>query len=148
MNTSHPFINQPIGRIFSILGKGYLELLRLKLKHLEIDRYYFALILIDSHKGNISQQELANLLESDKVTIVRVINYLAEKGYVKRCKLTDDKRKRTLVLTEKAQSYMPEIKNAVAEINEIALSLFDNEEIIKLDNLLKRVKQNINNISF
>jgi hypothetical protein len=29
---------QPLGRMLSILGKGYLNLLRLKLQHLDIDR--------------------------------------------------------------------------------------------------------------
>ncbi|MCO5265123.1 MAG: hypothetical protein M9948_04485 [Lentimicrobium sp.] len=39
---------QPWGRVFSMLGKGYLRLLRTKLAHLDIDRHYYALVLIES----------------------------------------------------------------------------------------------------
>ena len=63
----------PLGKMFSSLGKGYLQLLRKKLQHLDIDRNYFALLLIENSEGTITQQELALLLETDKVAVVRVV---------------------------------------------------------------------------
>jgi len=144
MSPEYPIIDQPIGRIFTLLGKGYLQLLREKLSQLDIDRYYYALLLIHSHNGNITQQQLAALLDSDKVSVVRIIDYLAEKGYVQRRKLQDDKRKHCLLLTGKALEAMPHIKKAITEMNEIALFWFNNEQVNELHTMLKKVKQNIN----
>ena len=73
-------IEQPVGRMLSGLGKGYLHLLRTKLQHLDIDRNYYALVLIESNDGIITQQELALILDTDKVSIVRIIDYLSGKG--------------------------------------------------------------------
>jgi MarR family transcriptional regulator for hemolysin len=134
---------QPLGRILSVLGKGYLNLLRIKLKHLDIDRYYYALVLIGRQDGNITQQELALLLDSDKVSIVRIVNYLSEKGYVKRMLKTDDRRKHRLVLTEKGKLAIPEIKKSFAALNAVVLSGLEKPQISELTQSITHIKKNI-----
>ena len=134
---------QPLGRILSILGKGYLHLLRTKLQHLDIDRNYFALVIIESQKGEVTQQELAVLLDSDKVSIVRVVDYLSEKGYVKRVRKTNDRRKHSLVLTDKAKLALPGIKKSINEINNIVLSGFTTSQSAELDETIKKINRNI-----
>lgn len=141
--TSHSLVEQPLGRMFSFLGKGYLQLLRTKLQHLDIDRNYYALILIDSLEGEITQQELSFMLDTDKVSIVRVVDYLSEKGYVQRIRKTDDRRKYSLVLTDKARMAIPEIKKSFAEINEIALSGLGSIQTSALAETIKKIKSNI-----
>ncbi len=136
-------VEQPFGRMFSFLGKGYLHLLRTKLQHLDIDRNYYALILIESQPGEITQQELALLLDTDKVSVVRVVDYLSEKGYLKRVRKTDDHRKHSLVLTEKARQALPEIKKSLREINEIVLSGFNHAQISQLTEAIQKIKRNI-----
>jgi len=138
-----PLSEQPLGRILSGLGKGYLHLLRTKLKHLDIDRNYYALVLIDKQDGSITQQELALKLDTNKVSIVRVIDYLSEKGYVQRIRKTDDHRKYSLVLTNKAKQALPEIKKSFDEINEIALSGLNLSQVSELTETIKKIKNNI-----
>jgi MarR family transcriptional regulator, transcriptional regulator for hemolysin len=136
-------VEQPLGRMFSFLGKGYLHLLRTRLKHLDIDRNYFALVLIGSHEGEVTQQELAMLLDTDKVSIVRVVDYLSEKGYVRRVKKKDDRRKHSLVLTDKAKLALPEIKKSFSEINEIVLNGLQSSETLELAETIVKIKNNI-----
>jgi MarR family transcriptional regulator, transcriptional regulator for hemolysin len=136
-------VEQPLGRIFSFMGKGYLHLLRTKLQHLDIDRNYYALILIENNEGKITQQELALMLDTDKVSIVRVVDYLSEKGYVKRVRKTDDRRKHSLVLTEKARSALPEIMKSFIEINEIALKGLRSSQVTLLAETIQTIKNNI-----
>lgn len=136
-------VEQPLGRMFSFLGKGYLHLLRTKLQHLDIDRNYYALVLIESHEGEVTQQELALLLDTDKVSIVRVVDYLSEKGYVKRVRKMDDRRKLSLVLTEKARLALPEIKKSFSEINEIVLNGFRSSQVEELSETIRKIKSNI-----
>lgn len=134
---------QPLGRLLSMLGKGYLNLLRFRLQHLDIDRNYYALVLIERQDGIISQQELAVLLDSDKVSIVRIVDYLSEKGYVKRMRKSDDKRKHSLLLTQKGKLAIPEIKKSFSELNEIVLNGLENNQISDLTQTISRIKQNI-----
>jgi MarR family transcriptional regulator, transcriptional regulator for hemolysin len=136
-------VEQPLGRMFSFLGKGYLHLLRSRLKHLDIDRNYFALVLIGNHEGEVTQQELALLLDTDKVSIVRVVDYLSEKGYVQRLKKKDDRRKHSLVLTDKAKLALPEIKKSFSEINEIVLNGLQSSETSELAASIEKIKNNI-----
>lgn len=134
---------QPLGKMLSTLGKGYLSLLRARLQHLEIDRNYYALILIESREGQITQQELALLLGTEKVSIVRVIDYLSEKGYVKRMRKPGDKRSHSLVLTEKAKLALPEIKQAISETNSLVLKGIEEKQVSVFITTLAKLKQNI-----
>lgn len=136
-------IDQPLGRMFSFLGKSYLHLLRNKLQHLDIDRNFFALILIESSEGEINQQQLALLLDTDKVSIVRVVDYLSEKGFVKRVRTSDDRRKHNLVLTEKAKAALPEIKKCINELNQLVFSGLSETQQTDLLASLANIKNSI-----
>ena len=136
-------IEHPLGRMLSLAGKGYLHLLRMKLQHLDIDRNYYALVLIESRNGLITQQELAILLDSDKVSVVRVVDYLSEKGYVNRMQKADDLRKHCLLLTEKAKLALPEIKKSIIEINEVVLNGLAASQIINFTDTITKIKKNI-----
>lgn len=134
---------EPFGRMFSFLGKEYLHILRTKLHHLDIDRNYYALILIDSLNGEITQQELALLLGTDKVSIVRVVDYLSGKGYVQRIRKTVDRRKHGLILTNKAKLALPEIKQSFDEINDIVLKGLNSSQVLAFNETIKKIKSNL-----
>jgi MarR family transcriptional regulator for hemolysin len=136
-------VEQPLGRILSFLGKGYLQLLRAKLQHLDIDRNYYALVLIESREGAITQQELALLLDTDKVSVVRVVDYLSEKGYISRAKKSDDRRKHNLILTDKARLALPEIKRSFSEINLKILKGLESSEMSALNQAIGTIRSNI-----
>jgi len=134
---------QPLGRMLSLLGKSYLSLLRIRLQHLDIDRYYYALVLIGRQDGIITQQELALLLDSDKVSIVRIIDYLSGKGYVKRMPKPDDRRKHSLLLTEKGKRAIPEIEKSFSDLNEFVLNGLEKKQITELNLTISKIKQNL-----
>jgi len=136
-------VEQPLGRLFSLLGKGYLHILRSKLQHLDIDRYYYALVLIGIHQGEITQQELAQLLDTDKVSVVRMVDYLSEKGYVQRVRKTNDRRKPDLLLTEKARHALPEITKSFTEMNEMVINGLPDSMQGALVEIIEKIKKNI-----
>jgi DNA-binding MarR family transcriptional regulator len=135
---------QPFGRLLSITGKNYLRVLNHRLSDLDIDRNYYALLLIESGEGKITQQELASMLEIDKVTMLRNIDYLSEKGYVTRVINENDRRKYSLLLTGKAKKALPEIKKAFREINDIVLKGLSEKQITELLSVLDTIKNNLN----
>jgi len=112
-NTPDITMLQPLGRMLSRLGKSYLHLLNARLNYLDIQRNYYALILIELGESRITQNELARQLETNKVSIVRIIDYLAARGYVDRVKSSTDRRKYCLTLTDKAKNALPGIKKSL-----------------------------------
>jgi MarR family transcriptional regulator for hemolysin len=137
-------IEQPLGRILSHIGKSFLHLLNAKLNHIDIERNYYALILIENTKRSITQQELAELLNTDKVSVVRIIDYLSGKGYVKRVKNVSDRRKYCLVLTSKAEKEIIVIKKVLAETTEIAFKGLKKFQITEFYNTIGIIKNNLN----
>jgi DNA-binding MarR family transcriptional regulator len=82
----------PLGRSLAILTKNYYGALTSKLAHLDIDRHFSILILIESLESGCSQQFICQQLNIDKVSMVRMIHYLIEKKYISKIVNKDDKR--------------------------------------------------------
>lgn len=138
------YSKQPLGKFLSGIGKRFLHILNVELNHLDIKRNYYALMLIEEGKGNMTQQDLADLLESDKVSIVRIVDYLTETGYVKREKVAADRRKYGLTLTEKAKKELPVIKKTMNKVIQKALKGLSTQEIDVLYKTLNIINKNLN----
>src|SRR5690554_1559420 len=82
----------PLGKLFAILTKQYLSILGSKLNDLPIDRYYFAFWSISNNDGAITSKRLAEILQTDKVLVVRIIKYLTENKFIERIQHPNDKR--------------------------------------------------------
>jgi MarR family transcriptional regulator, transcriptional regulator for hemolysin len=139
------FAMQPLGKFLAIIGRKFLNALHVRLKDLEIERNFYALLIIEAGKGRITQQDLAELLDSDKVSVVRIIDYLSNNGYVQRVKDPADKRKYGLNLTAKAEKEMPLIKKGIEEVTKNAFKGLSGEQIEELYRTLNIIKNNLNN---
>lgn len=104
------------------VSRKYMEALAIRLGHLGIRRHYFLLVAIGEGKGTLTQQQLADLLEVDKVAMVGILDSLSKSGFVKRTPSRADRRKHLIVLTAKAERALPEIKKVIRELNLRALS--------------------------
>lgn len=134
---------QPIGRILSHTGRSFLQLLNEKLNYLDIERSYYALILIDRRQGELTQKELACQLETDKVSVVRIVDYLAGKGYVKRIKSSVDRRKYSLILTDKAKEVLPGITKSMQEVMDVAYKGLTGLQQTEFLSILGIIKDNL-----
>ena len=134
---------QPVGRILSRTGRLFLQLLNEKLDYLDIERSYYALILINRGQANLTQQELACQLEIDKVSVVRIVDYLTGKGYVQRIRSSVDRRKYCLTLTEKANEKLPDIIKAIQEANDIAFKGLSESQTSEFISTIGIIKENL-----
>lgn len=138
---------EPLGRVLSHLGRLYLAELNRKLCHTDLKRSYYALIQIEKSGGELTQNELAARLKTDKVLVVRIIDYLSENGYVERIKNPSDRRKYSLMLTEKAKQQLPNIKSAIKEVTEMAIQGLTQDETALFYHILDKIQFNLSNIS-
>ena len=134
---------QPLGRVIAHTGKSFLHLLNYKLGHLDIERNYYALMLIELGDGVMTQKELACQLESDKVSIVRIVDYLTSKGYVERVENLVDRRKYCLTLTGKAKKTLPGIKKSMQEVTAKAYEGITEKQQAEFISMLGQIKNNL-----
>ena len=66
----------PLGKVFGFLTKKYIGIVSEKMRTTPIADNYFALLTIGLNSGKISQQELADHLLTDKVSLVRILDSL------------------------------------------------------------------------
>ncbi|SRR5690554_491693 len=131
----------PLGKIFAILTKQYISILGSKLNSLPIDRYFFAFWVISKNNRKITSKMLADILQTDKVLVVRIIKYLNEKNFIERIQHPNDRRSFLLHVTEYGEKYLPAIENALIETDQEFTSAIKTEnkslvlsEITKLAN--------------
>lgn len=83
-NDDKLFEKIPLGRSLSLLAKTYFGALTKRLEHLEVERYYSILIIIENGGTGCTQQHICNSLGIDKVSMVRILDYLIEKNLLKK----------------------------------------------------------------
>ncbi len=104
------------------VSKKYTDALTAYLGYLGIKRHYFMLVTIGESDTQLSQQDLADLFELDKVTLAGIVNKLNRAGFIRRSPSAADGRKYFLELTPKAEQALPKIKKVIADLNQRALS--------------------------
>jgi MarR family transcriptional regulator for hemolysin len=114
-------IDVPLGKVFSELAKAYVGYFVDQLSDLPINRYYYALVVIENHEGDLNQTDLAEELYIDKASVVRMLDYLAAEDCIVRRQNPRDRRAHILELTPKALAMIPRIKQALHETNAICL---------------------------
>ncbi len=112
---------QPLSRRFGLLSKSGFEILAHQLSHLDLDRYFFHILVLAESARMLTQKELAEVVDFDKTAMVRVVDYLTEKGYLERKVNPEDRREQFVVLTAKGRRDAPKIKAAVIKVNQSAM---------------------------
>lgn len=133
----------PLGHYFAILSKAYVGALFKRLENCELDRYYIIIPVLHDAEEPFTQHSLGQFLNVDKVTMVRVVDHLVKLGMVERVNNPADRREKFIVLTESGKKLTDEIKRAIAEINHRALNGFSTEQRRLLNDMLRRMNENL-----
>ena len=133
----------PLGTHLTTLSKFYVGALRKRLEHLDIERYYSVLILIE-HKGlKCTQQYIADFLQKDKATMVGIIDYLVEKKYIKRIINPTDRREHYIQLTGKSIKTLPELHQCIDELNLLAIKGLSKSKVKEFYKNLQLISVNL-----
>lgn len=123
MSFDSPLMTElPLWLQFKKVSNKYMDVLAQRLEHLGIRRHYFLLVAIGEGKGALTQQQLSDLLEVDKVAMVGILDSLTKSGFVRRTANRLDRRQRLIVLTKKAEKALPEIRKTIRDLNQRALA--------------------------
>lgn len=136
----------PFGRSLALLAKSYFGALAKRIEHLEIERYYSILIIIDKSSIQCSQHYIGDLLKIDKVSMVRMIDYLIKRDYVQKVQNPDDRREYFVALTKKGIKLMPELYAAIDEVNKAALKGLSKEQQKILFQNIHTIQSNLDSL--
>jgi DNA-binding MarR family transcriptional regulator len=125
------------------ITKKYLSAFASLAKDIPLERYHYALLLIDEHQEKLTQKELAKLLQVDKSFIVSMIDYLASNELVCRETNCDDRRQHFLILTEKATKIIPMINQVYKSLNKQAFAGIEKDKINQFFEVIKDLQNNL-----
>ena len=110
------------------ISEVYLSTLSSIMKPFGIERYFAPLLYLCENSGKTTQKDLAEALKRDKVSTMRMVDYLSEKGLLIRTQDCNDRRCQILEVTDKALELLPKIKEGVQQTNDLLLRDFTEEE--------------------
>jgi DNA-binding MarR family transcriptional regulator len=110
------------------ISEVYLSTLSAIMKPHGIERYFFPLVHLCENNGKLTQKELGLAIRKDKVSIMRMVDYLCDKEFLARKQDCNDRRCQILEVTDKALEILPKLKEGINQANEILLNEFSEEE--------------------
>jgi MarR family transcriptional regulator for hemolysin len=133
----------PFGRHLTAVTKLYVGALKKRFEHLDLERYYSVLILIENTEDNCTQQYIADVLQKDKTSMVGIIDALEKKGYIRRVTNPLDRRQHIIQLTGKAIKTLPEIHKGINELNATATKGLSKQEVKNFHKNLQLISDNL-----
>jgi DNA-binding MarR family transcriptional regulator len=137
-------LEKPLGYLLWQTKRVYRNRLIAKLKEVNIDfaLEHFVILHQISLKDDLTQQDLANHLQKDKSIILRQINLLIDKNYVRRLTHEDDKRKKILVLTKEGLAILASTKEIAKSVSSELLSGVNNKDVDVFLTVLNKIREN------
>ena len=133
----------PLGRHLGIISRLYFGALTKRLEKLDIERHYSILILLENSESNCNQKYISELLNIDKASMVRMIDYLCDKGCIKRFLSPTDRREYHIRLTEKGRKMLPRILRAIGDLNQAVMKGLNKKQKKDLYTILDTLRNNV-----
>lgn len=127
-STSLDDTNLKLGWILGYLTKQYVGHVMKQMEKTPVTRYYFPLYLIGKNTGKICQQQLADKLLMDKVSLVRILDALTEEGFIERKVNPADRRQHLLHVTKSGADWIPEIEKTLNETDALFFDLIPEKD--------------------
>jgi len=105
-------------------------------------RAQWAVLVALARREGLRQVQLADILEIEAITLVRLLDRLEEAGLVERRADPTDRRARTLHLTPAARPVFERIREIGRESRMVGLIGLTDDEKKKLRDLLERIRSN------
>ncbi|MZQ80896.1 MarR family transcriptional regulator [Paenibacillus sp. 5J-6] len=109
------------------------------LKQYEVTPEQWGIILVLDTERATSQKELAEAIDRDQTTVVRMIYSLEKKEIVRRIQNDSDKRSHNLYLSDKGMSLKTKLMPIVTAAHEHITKYLSNDEIQQLHDLLAKL---------
>lgn len=102
----------------------------------DISSVQYAALVVLSHNPGASQRELGDGLDLDRSTIADIVSRMVRKGLIARGQSLDDKRRKTLHLTDEGEAQLLALQPGVERVEDVLTGSLEDKEIMELKRLL------------
>lgn len=123
----------------TIIAEVYLSTLSALMEPYGLDRNFTAFVHLCENSGQLTQNDLAKKLNRDRVSAMRIVDHLCEKGFVVRKKSKSDRRCHMLEATKQAFELLPKVRDAIKQTNQILLENLSKNEKETFSNTMSQI---------
>lgn len=135
----HPLMAESTSFLLGEAGEHSRDLFSHYLSTLDIKLNHFAILFRLFGQGPLSQVELGQQLEIDRAPMVQHIDYLEQRGLVKRTPNLQDRRAHAIVLTDKGGETLVKALELARRVEVELLAPLSAEEQAQLNHLMNRL---------
>ncbi len=142
------FENEPYFKLIQLIAGIHIKTRQFtekRIKHLNMTYPQLGALMALIRRDNITQKELAHLLESDTTTVMVLCDSLEKKGWLKRRKDKNDRRINRLVLTTDGRNIYGQAMAMIQTGYQYILSKLSTDELNKvlpfMENLYLQMKE-------
>jgi MarR family transcriptional regulator for hemolysin len=128
-----------LGFLLKDLGRLYTRRFEERAQGLQLTLLQCKTLVHLSRNEGVSQARLAELAESDPMSMVRILDYMEAEGWVERRADPNDRRARCLYIKDKARAILDEIWRLADETRMEFLRDLSAQECERLIDMLERV---------
>ena len=138
-------LSKEIAVEINLTGCKLKQFIASKLKQMGVPLTPEQFMLIDLlwNHGEMSQQQLADLMQKDKNSVTKLVDAIEKKGFVVRRQNRTDRRSNTLVLTENANQLKPGAKQKGISILDQMLEGISEDELRAFLATLRKLNVNM-----
>jgi DNA-binding MarR family transcriptional regulator len=129
-----------MGETFKLVGKHFAT--ALPAQGVDLTQEQLSLMYVINQTKESTQQELSSILHKDKSCILRLTDELERKQLVVRLADTQDRRKKSLVLTEKGAEIMIKALAVEADVLTKLLAGVTDQELEVFLSVLRKIQRN------
>jgi DNA-binding MarR family transcriptional regulator len=131
------------GFVLKDIGRLYTRRFEERAKELALTLVQCKALAFLARNEGISQKRLAELIDIDPMSLVRILDRMEADGWVERRSDPEDRRARSLRVTERAKPLVDHIWHLAAETRAEALQGLSDAERATLMELMERVQANL-----
>ena len=138
-------LSKEIAVELNLTGCKLKQFIAAKLRQMDVPLTPEQFMLIDLlwNHGEMTQQQLADLMQKDKNSVTKLVDAIERKGFVVRRQNRNDRRANTLVLTENANLLKPGAKQKGISILDQMLDGISEDELRAFLGTLHKLNANM-----
>ncbi len=138
-------LSKEIAVVLNLTGCKLKQYIASRLRQLAVPLTPEQFLLIDLlwNHGEMSQQQLADLMQKDKNSVTKLVDAIERKGFAVRKQNINDRRSNTVMLTEKAELIKNEAKSKGMSILDAMLENISEEELRNFLKTLHKLNHNM-----
>lgn len=134
---------QTIGFVLHDVARLMRKRFEQRARHLGLTRSQWQVLSKLSYNEGIHQKGLADLLEIESITLVRLLDKMQERGLVERRRHPTDRRMTLLFLTPDARPLLQVMRKLGEQTRQEAMAGFSEQEYQQVQQSLERMRENL-----